>query len=64
MQRWLDRTGIWPILGAGCHLSRDTLSALRDAGFIFENYRKLETGVGRLSLLHIAGVARRPRTAQ
>jgi len=64
VQRWLDRTGIRPRLGAGCHLSRDTLSAVRDAGFIIEDYRELDTGVGRLSLPHIAGVARVPLTAQ
>lgn len=59
-QRWLDNTGIWPRLGAGCHLSRDTLSAVRDAGFIIGDYREFETGFGRLSLPHIAGVARLP----
>lgn len=61
VQRWLDGTGIWPRLGAGCHLSRDTLSAIRDAGFIIEDYRELETGIGRLGLPHIAGVARLPQ---
>lgn len=64
VQQWLDRSGIWPRIGAGCHLSRDTLSALRDAGFIIEDYRELQTGIGRLSLPHIAGVARVPELSQ
>lgn len=60
IQRWLDTSGIWPRLGAGCHLSRDTLRAIRGAGFIIEEYCELESGLGRLSLPHIAGVARLP----
>ena len=32
VQRLLDRT-VWPLLAGGCHLSRETLRAIEDAGF-------------------------------
>lgn len=35
-QRWLDRSGVWPKVGAGCHVSRDTGAAIRAAGFTVE----------------------------
>ena len=36
VQTWLDRSGAWPRLGGGCHLARDTLSAIKAAGFHVE----------------------------
>lgn len=33
LQQWLDRSGVWPKLGGGCHVSRDTGTAIRAAGF-------------------------------
>ncbi|NMO33064.1 class I SAM-dependent methyltransferase [Streptomyces sp. GMY01] len=45
-QRALDRT-VWPLLTGGCHLSRDPVAALRDAGFTLGPYRRVlmpETG--------------------
>ncbi|MFI1167299.1 class I SAM-dependent methyltransferase [Streptomyces sp. NPDC020801] len=39
-QRALDRT-VWPALSGGCHLSRDPVGALRDAGFELGPYRRL-----------------------
>ncbi|GKQ41771.1 class I SAM-dependent methyltransferase [Streptomyces sp. A012304] len=39
-QRALDRT-VWPHLSGGCHLSRDPVGALRDAGFTLGPYRSL-----------------------
>ncbi|MCX4740572.1 class I SAM-dependent methyltransferase [Streptomyces antibioticus] len=39
-QRALDRT-VWPPLVGGCHLTRDTVSALRDAGFTLGPYRRI-----------------------
>ncbi|MFF3848115.1 class I SAM-dependent methyltransferase [Streptomyces sp. NPDC002328] len=39
-QRALDRT-VWPPLAGGCHLSRDPVAALRDAGFALGPYRRL-----------------------
>ncbi|GAA2587895.1 class I SAM-dependent methyltransferase [Streptomyces lienomycini] len=45
-QRALDRT-LWPALAGGCHLSREPVAALRDAGFALGPYRRVmmpETG--------------------
>ncbi|MGY1584088.1 class I SAM-dependent methyltransferase [Streptomyces sp. MN13] len=39
-QRALDRT-VWPRLNGGCHLGRDPVAALRDAGFELGPYRQL-----------------------
>jgi ubiquinone/menaquinone biosynthesis C-methylase UbiE len=39
-QRALDRT-VWPHLSGGCHLSRDPVGALREAGFTLGPYRSL-----------------------
>ncbi|MBG0857002.1 class I SAM-dependent methyltransferase [Streptomyces spinoverrucosus] len=39
-QRALDRT-VWPVLSGGCHLSRDPVGALRDAGFELGPYRRM-----------------------
>lgn len=60
LQRSLDRTGIWPHLGAGCHLARDTTAAIRSAGFNIEHCRRLISGPGpgALGIPHILGVAR------
>jgi ubiquinone/menaquinone biosynthesis C-methylase UbiE len=60
LQRWLDRSGIWPRLGAGCHVSRDTLAAIEASGLALEQHRRFTSGP--FMLPHIAGVARRPAT--
>lgn len=39
-QRALDRT-LWPALSGGCHLSRDPVAALRDAGFALGPLRRM-----------------------
>jgi ubiquinone/menaquinone biosynthesis C-methylase UbiE len=39
-QRALDRT-VWPLLNGGCHLARDPIAALRDAGFALGPYRRM-----------------------
>lgn len=59
VQRWLDRSGVWPHLGAGCHVSRDTLAAIEASGFTLEDHRRFMSGFGPFALPHIAGVARR-----
>jgi ubiquinone/menaquinone biosynthesis C-methylase UbiE len=56
VQHALDRTGLWPRLAAGCHLTRDTRAALLAAGFAIEDERRFAVG----ALPHIAGVARTP----
>jgi ubiquinone/menaquinone biosynthesis C-methylase UbiE len=44
VQRGLDRSGIWPLLGGGCHCSRDTLAAIESSGFSVENVKTLNIG--------------------
>ncbi|CAL9600392.1 class I SAM-dependent methyltransferase [Streptomyces sp. enrichment culture] len=39
-QRALDRT-VYPPLAGGCHLSRDPVAALREAGFVLGPYRRM-----------------------
>ncbi|MFI5471962.1 class I SAM-dependent methyltransferase [Streptomyces cacaoi] len=61
-QRALDRT-VWPTLAGGCHLTRDTLGALREAGFEPGPYRRLsvpEKGPKLPSSYCVLGSARRP----
>lgn len=58
-QRWLDRSGVWPKLGAGCHVSRDTLAAIESSGFVLGEHRRFMSGFGPFALPHIAGVATR-----
>lgn len=59
VQRWLDRSGIWPRLGAGCHVSRDTLASIEASRLTLEDHRRFMSGFGPFALPHIAGVARR-----
>jgi ubiquinone/menaquinone biosynthesis C-methylase UbiE len=59
VQRGLDRSGIWPLFGAGCHLTRDTESAIRASGLHVERLRRFPVGLGPVGIPHIAGVARR-----
>src|SRR5205085_1211409 len=33
VQERLDRSGLWPLLGGGCHCARDTVATIRSAGF-------------------------------
>lgn len=61
-QRTLDRT-VWPLLFGGCHTGRDTLGALRAAGFEIGDHRRLrvpEQGLSLPTSAHVLGVARRP----
>jgi ubiquinone/menaquinone biosynthesis C-methylase UbiE len=59
LQRGLDRSGIWPLMGAGCHLTRDTEASIRAAGLHVERLRRFGVGPGPIAVPHIAGVARR-----
>ncbi|MGW2619305.1 class I SAM-dependent methyltransferase [Streptomyces sp. NPDC001500] len=61
-QRALDRT-VWPRLVGGCRLTRDTVGALRDAGFELGPYRRttLPERGPRLPFSYcVTGVAWRP----
>jgi ubiquinone/menaquinone biosynthesis C-methylase UbiE len=61
VQRALDRT-VWPLVGGGCHTSRDTLAAIQAAGFAVEHCRGFEfrPAPALPTAPHILGVARRP----
>ncbi len=52
--RLADDSGVWPKVGAGCHLSRDTGSEIERAGFQVDRVRRLSFN----GLPHILGVAR------
>jgi ubiquinone/menaquinone biosynthesis C-methylase UbiE len=43
-QNAADRSRIWPRIGAGCHCSRDTVAAIRAAGFELGELRELNVG--------------------
>ncbi|MFD4551059.1 class I SAM-dependent methyltransferase [Streptomyces sp. NPDC058251] len=61
-QRGLDRT-VWPRLNGGCHLARDPIAALRDAGFELGPYQRLlmpERGPRLPTSYCVLGTARRP----
>jgi SAM-dependent methyltransferase len=61
-QRVLDRT-VWPLLFGGCHVSRDPVGAIRDAGYELGPYRRLlvpDKGLRTPSSYCVLGTARRP----
>jgi SAM-dependent methyltransferase len=63
VQTALDRT-VWPRLFGGCHVGRDTVGALRDAGFELGAYRRLlmpERGPRLPTSYCVLGTARRPQ---
>jgi SAM-dependent methyltransferase len=55
VQRILDAT-IWPTVGGGCHVHRDTSRAIEDAGFTIDHLEQLRLPAGPASP-HIVGVA-------
>ena len=59
VQGGLDGSGIWPRLGGGCHLSRDTVAAIVAGGFTVERVRRFSSGPGDLGLPFVLGIARR-----
>ncbi|MGV9900461.1 hypothetical protein ACWDVV_41830, partial [Streptomyces tendae] len=61
-QSALDRT-LWPPLSGGCHLSREPVAALREAGFTLGPYRRVmmpENGPALPSSYCVLGTAWRP----
>jgi ubiquinone/menaquinone biosynthesis C-methylase UbiE len=60
LQRRLDDWNVWPQLAGGCHLARDTASAIAAAGFIIEPARRFPFRAGPVAIAHILGTARRP----
>jgi ubiquinone/menaquinone biosynthesis C-methylase UbiE len=65
VQRVLDAT-IWPLLCGGCHTSRDTVTAIRTAGFQvteLERFLFPDTPVTLAPAPHVLGRATRPDDA-
>lgn len=61
VQERLDRSGLWPRMGGGCHCSRDTVAAIEAAGFHVERIRTLTVGPSwSHTNPHVLGVARAP----
>ncbi|MGW5618072.1 class I SAM-dependent methyltransferase [Streptomyces sp. NPDC003877] len=63
-QHALDRT-VWPLLSGGCHLAREPVRALRDAGFELGPYRRVlmpEQGPVLPTSYCVLGTAWRPGT--
>ncbi len=60
VQNWLDRSGVWPRVAAGCHCARDTSDAIRAAGFAIEQEYTETFGPPLVMPVrrHVAGVAR------
>ena len=44
VQRWLERSGVWPALGGGCHCACDTVGAVKAAGFHIERIEHVTIG--------------------
>lgn len=61
LQRFADAT-FWPHVAGGCHLSRDTGTAIEQAGFQVEDKKRFRFSPGPPipAIPHILGVARRP----
>ncbi len=64
LQRSLDRSGIWPWLGGGCHCARDTLRAIEAAGFRIDGVEHFDLGPSwMVTNPQVLGVARSPATS-
>jgi len=61
LQRLADAT-FWPRVAGGCHLTRDTLSAIERAGFAIQSSRRFGFSPGPPvpAIPHVLGIARRP----
>ncbi|HEX6583711.1 MAG TPA: methyltransferase domain-containing protein [Thermoleophilaceae bacterium] len=61
LQERLDRWGIWPRLGGGCHCARNTVAAIEAAGFSVERVRSFNLGPAwGVTNPHVLGAARAP----
>ena len=60
-QERLDGSGVWPVVGGGCHCARDTVAAIEAAGFQIERVRRLDVGPAWfVTNPHVLGIARAP----
>ena len=58
VQSLADRTRVWPTLGGGCHCSRDTVIAIKEAGFRVATVRTVDVGPAwMLTNPHVLGRA-------
>lgn len=58
-QRWADAT-LWPLVCAGCHTGRDTVAAIRAAGFTvveLDRFRFPPAGIPMPASPHVLGTA-------
>jgi ubiquinone/menaquinone biosynthesis C-methylase UbiE len=63
LQQGLDRSGIWPRLGGGCHCGRDTVTAIQSSGFQLNRVRRYALGPSWIvTNPHVLGSARAPET--
>ncbi len=61
MAKWQDRLERpWGFFGAGCHPNRDTLAAIRDAGFEMQQIERFDERSALLAKPHVLGWAVRP----
>jgi ubiquinone/menaquinone biosynthesis C-methylase UbiE len=63
IQKSLDVSGIWPLLGGGCHRGRDTRAAIERAGFVIDRIDELTTADTQMpfpAAPQILGAATRP----
>jgi len=53
---------LWPRVSGGCHISRDTATAIEQAGFEVESCERFAFSPSRLmpAMPHVLGLARRP----
>lgn len=60
--QFADRSGIWPSIAGGCHPARDTLAAIRQAGFEIQSCRRIMFAGSRLepAIPFVIGTARMP----
>lgn len=61
VQKWFDRSGVWPKLGGGCHCARDTVGTITAAGFELDRVHRFTLGPQwGITNPHVRGSARRP----
>jgi ubiquinone/menaquinone biosynthesis C-methylase UbiE len=61
LRQRLDRSGVWPRLGGGCHCARDTVAAIEAAAFGVERVRRFDLGPAWMHTNpHVLAVGRLP----